>query len=233
MKKALLILFTIVAIGGQAQNHLIGIKTGINLSNVSQELINTSTLEGFSGGITYTTIQKGHLMLGTDVLYNQRGFRTDLNFDVPGFEIPGFDIAGWEFEGFEWEGINTGFALRNVTYRNEYVSVPIKVGYIGGGRFKGYAQVGAVPSFLVSSKIDIPIFLLPDVEIDTKRVTNDVDWAGMLEAGFMYQLSQGTSFTGSVNYQRSLTPQYTGWVDRFNDSYGRNVNISLGLAFQL
>ncbi len=82
MRKLIIVLILISTIPVFGQNHLIGLKGGINWTNVNSSnfISNNDNRTGFNGGLTYEYRFNNHFNLGIDFLYFQKGFTNDIIF---------------------------------------------------------------------------------------------------------------------------------------------------------
>jgi hypothetical protein len=93
------------------QNHLIGVKGGVNSTNITSSnfISQSDSRTGPTAGLTYEFLFKKHFSIGADLIYNQRGFTNDLVFT---------DNLG-----------NPTGEKYTTTFDYDYVSLPIKTGF--------------------------------------------------------------------------------------------------------
>ena len=149
MKKAIIIILTLISLNVVGQNHFIGMKGSINWTNISSNDIFSGTdyRTGLSGGLTYEYLFRTHLSLGVDLIYNQRGFNDNVTI-------------------MDNQGIPIGDKAK---YKYDYVSIPFKTGYNIGNTFYSFANVGLIPSLLVNAKL-----VSYQIEADGKTVSSEV-----------------------------------------------------------
>ena len=186
MKKLFLIILTIASLTVAGQNHLIGVKGGVNITNVKYNddpiHIETKNTVSYIRGLTYEYILNKHLSLGAELLYEQRGWNVD---------VPTFDEFG-----------NPGNTLTN---REDftYLSLPIKVGYSIGGNLYGFMNLGVIPARLLSCKVTHPIENGGAV-YDVYSQYKNYDIAALAELGGGYKIKDRIRLFSSFTYQHSL-----------------------------
>lgn len=209
MKIFITIILSIVSLNVLGQNHLFGLKGGLNLTNISSSnfMNDTDSRTGFSGGLSYEYILDNRVSFGADIIFNQRGFSNDLivrdNFGNPTGEV-----------------ITTHFNY-------DYLSIPIRTGKYFGEKTFGFGQIGIVPSILMDAKT-IPG---SDAAIVTDRVTK-FDFAGLIELGAGHKFNR-LWLCVSAAYQHSFTTITNS--NYFADSKIRHkgLTFSFGLRYQL
>ena len=219
MKKIFLLFLILTAITVNGQNHFLGVKSGVNYTNITaKDFIDDRNFRtGLNIGITYDYFFKRHFSIGADVVYNQRGFRTDLIFMEAGGNPTG-----------QKEIIKDNY---------DYLTVPLKVGYNYGTTFYGFVNIGLTPSLLLDAKTIVPAFILPETvfpgEIyNVKNRVNQFDIGGFFEIGAGYKFQDRLLGFLSFSYQHSLTT-FTN-ADYFANAkakhYGMTVNLGLKYA---
>ena len=191
MKKAIIIILTFTTLNVVGQNQLIGIKGSANLTNISSSdfLSETDYRAGFSGGLTYEYLFKKHITFGANIIYNQRGFTTKMDYtDMIGYSI-GSD---------------------KVKFSYDYLSIPITTGYNSGNKLYSFANIGLIPSILVDSKtsrttIDTDGRILFSEVIDMTNYVSKFDLAGLIEIGGGYKFKKEYWLFSSIGYQQSFT----------------------------
>lgn len=170
MKNLLLIILTISTLKVVGQNYLIGVKGGVNSTNITSRnfLSQSYSRTGLTGGLTYEFLFKKHFSIGADLIYNQRGFTNDLVFT--------YNLGNPTGEKYI------------TTFNYDYVSLPIKTGFNIGTKLYGFTNIGVIPSLLVDAKTTTPT-CDTDAKFtgnETLDVTNRVskfDFAGLVEIG--------------------------------------------------
>ena len=192
MKYILLFIVTITTLKVAGQNHFIGLKGGVNSTNITSSnfFSPTDSRKGLTAGLTYEYLFKKQCSVGADLIYNQRGFTSDVVFT---------DNLG-----------NPTAEKSTTTFNYDYVSLPIKTGFNIGTKLYGFTNIGVIPSLLVDAKTTTPTF---DADAkytgnETFDVTNRVskfDFAGQVEIGGGYKLNGRYWLFTSFSYQHSFT----------------------------
>ena len=220
MKKIIILLLTLTAINVAGQNNLIGIKGGINWTNISlsppSDIINCRT--GLNSGLTYEYLLNTHFSLGADLIYNQRGERSVAYFT----DQAGNDTGDKAIEKF------------NI----DYISVPLKVGYQIGHKFYGFANIGVIPSMVEHATLYTPLYesygrMFISATADmTKRVTK-FDIAGLLELGGGYKFKNRYWLFTSIGYQYSFTTLYNSNYFINDNLRNHGITWSVGIKYAL
>ena len=215
MRIPLLFILTISTLQVAGQNHLIGVKGGLNSTNITSSnfIRKTDTKTGLTAGLTFEYLFKEHFSLGVDVIYNQRGFTNNLVLT---------DNSG-----------NPTGERHTSTFNCDYISLPLKTGFHIGTKLYGFTTIGAVPSLLHNAQTTTPTF---DKEAnfignETFDITNRVstfDLAGQIEIGGGYNLNERYRLFTSFSYQQSLTSITNS--DYFEDSEIRHNGMSLTIG---
>ena len=221
MRKVVLIIFTLNSLIATGQS-LVSVRGGLNVTNVAGgPLKNNDFKVGLVTGVGYEHLFKGKLLLGVDVIYNQRGFKNDSYF-VRG--IPNSPVGNVPAARFAYN----------------YLSLPIKGGVIiGEGQFNGFAAVGIMPSFLIKAVTKTPTVDTNGQVVggtDSSDVTDSVstfDFAGLLEVGLNYNMNERYWLFSSLLYQNSFTSITTSdYFDGYKmKHYG--LMLSFGVKYQL
>jgi hypothetical protein len=195
----------------------LGFQFGPNWTNIRSKDIsenNTQSRIGILGGISYSQYINNRIFIGVDLLYNQKGFSSIILL---------------------YNGTNDPTPAEYNFYHN-YLTLPLKAGVSIGKTINGFANIGIVPSFLVSSKVIYPIyesgkFIRTETEVTTDFVDRS-DFSGLLEIGGGYKINAFYLYT-SISYQLSF-------VSMTNQNYLSNLDIrqqgialSVGLKFLL
>ncbi len=198
MKKTLItVSILILTINIFAQFHSVGIQGGLSLCNISsKEYFDDSEFKiGFVGGLKYEYLLSNKYLLGADLLFNQRGFIYVEHF---------------------YDNMGNSLGDHNLDFVYNYISLPIKFGFILGNRYKFIPKIGLQPSVLISAKVTTPEFKNGEIIGDkTSIVTNNVskfDLAGLLELEILYESNQNvsifTSFSGTYSLTSFTNPEY-------------------------
>ena len=213
MKNIAFIILLLTALNLNAQHHFVGIKGGLNNTNVKatnffdKNYYRTAVL----GGLTYEYLFLKHFTIGADLLYVQRGFRNDVTFT---------------------DNVGNSLGITRIRYNYDYVSLPVKIGFTIGSKLYAFANIGICPSYLVSAKTIFPMvdsqmnIIGENIVTNTKDVTR-FDWAAIVEAGGGYKINDKMSVYASFAYQHSFTS-----ID--NSTYFVNSKVKhYGMAFSV
>ncbi|NJO90180.1 MAG: PorT family protein [Chloroflexia bacterium] len=216
MKKLLSVLILLSTTSAFGQNHLIGIKSGISLTNVSADdfFDGDDYRAGFTGGLTYEYEFSKKFHFGVDLLYAQKGFKSDVTFT---------DAIGSVVKDKE-----------SIKFNYNYLSLPVKGGFSMGNRLAAFLNLGLVPSLLADAKTITPT--IGTVEEETYNISDRVtrfDFGGLVEIGGNYQLNDKLAMLASFAYQQSFTTITN--KDYFNNSKARHfgMTLSIGLKYAL
>jgi hypothetical protein len=221
IKKIAVIALTFICLNLFAQKHLIGLKSGVNFSNIYNDNSDTKYeyQTGLSGGLTHEYFFKKNFSLGLDFMYNERGYKRGI--------YPTLN-----------NGTPTGEKLAE-NYNNNYFSVPIKVGYTFGKKMFGFVYLGLCPSLLLNAKASAIYFDQngnnrgSETKDFTERVLK-VDLAILSEAGLGYKLKNKYYFYTSISNQRSFGPIYITTyssneeIKHFGYIFSVGVKVSVG-----
>ena len=195
MKNLLLVglLFNSILLTGQI--HLIGLDAGLNLTNfVTNQPINFDRKfkPGFSAGLDYTYLSKGHFFFGTGIVYQQRGYS--------------YEIFPTDPQGNFKNSIN-------LRANFHYLGLPVKIGYKTGEDFIMFFNVGLVPAIILNANRSVKEFEFngvkyPKNRIDATKNVKTFDIACLLEAGGIFKLSNQYKLTISIQYQNSIETNY-------------------------
>ena len=215
MKRILIVLLLVFTSPVFGQNHFLGLKSGINWTNVNSSLnFNTNKRTTANIGITYLYRVNKNFHLGTDLLLYPKGFTTSVEFT---------DENGYPLD------------YNKVYFKYNYLTLPLKAGYSIGNKIAGFVNFGIVPSYLISAEHTFPsLDNNPDGEtIDVTDLVNKFDFAGMIELGGSYKTNDWLNIFVSLNYQHSFTSITNN--EYLADSEVKNFGISLsfGIWFAL
>ncbi len=197
-----------------AQNLYIGLKAGINYTNVIAQYFDDKVSKtGLCTGITLDYTFTNKIMLSADLLYSQRGFG---NYFLFGNNI---SATG---------SVSTGREL--VYFHYDYISVPLKIGFSRGKNYSAFGNVGLIPSYLVNSKT---VFEDGSSNDNTDKVSK-FDLAGQLELGFGYTFKESyfiyTSFSFVHSFTHLTNENYLYQV--YLKNYGLNASIGIKYKFK-
>lgn len=191
MKKIILICIVIKALTVNGQQHFIGLRGGLSLTNTISKSDDIEPYndygfrKGINGGLTYDFVGRRSISFSTDFIYNQRGMVNE-QFD---------NIIG------QWNNSKINF---------DYLSMALKTGIYLGNKAFGYINIGSIQSFLIKAQTisttynnkNEPIIISSPYIMDFVK---KFDIAGIAEIGGGYKFNGRHCLFGSVSYQRSLT----------------------------
>lgn len=193
MRKIITLLWIIFSIPVLGQEHYIGIKSGLNWTDVNSINFLRSNLQtresriGFNGGLMYQYHFNEKFNLGIDFLYSQKGFTQKIGF---------LDGNGNPFDQEE-----------NSKFNYDYLSFPIKGGIVIGDQLSGFANLGLTPSVLINAA-QITTEIEGVSEEIIRKITNKVsrfDIGGIVEIGANYSILDSVLLFTSIGYQISFT----------------------------
>jgi len=217
MKTTILILSIFLAIPATGQNHYIGTKLGINVTNVhlTNFMIDNENGIGFVGGLTYEYKLRSKFSIETDLLYSQKGFTNSL-------------VYAFNSVTLEEKKSKTDFNY-------DYISIPTKMGFSFGNIISGIFKMGIVPSILVNAKklegkID---GITDDRSYNLTDRVRRFDFGGLIEVGCNYKLREQFLIFSALAYQQSFTTITN--EDYFSDSKIKHYGLSgfVGLKYSL
>ena len=220
MKNIILIILTFSSLELNGQIHLLGFKSGANLTNITSRnfLKNSDYRKSLNVGFNYEYLFKKGFSIGFDLIYNKLGFTNDIIF-TDNFGNP------------------TGKRY-TTKYNYDYISFPIKTGFNIGTKFCGFTNVGIIPSFLIDAKTISPTFD-QDIKLsgyETFEVTNYVskfDFSGLFEIGGSFTLNERYWLFTSMSYFQSFTSITNS--NYFSNSKIRHngFNLNLGMKYSI
>lgn len=205
---ALILISTIPVLG---QNHIIGVKGGINLTNIysNKNISNSHYRTGFNGGLTYEYILNNRFGLGVDLLYSQKGFTNNV--------FPA--------------GIKATYI-----FNYDYLSFPIKGGFFIGDNISGFVNLGLVPSILIDAKEINPAvegFVDEKTTIDVTDKVTKFDFGGLIEIGGSYKFGNHFFIFTLFAYQQSFTTiTNADYLSQFKIKH-YSMTVSIGLKYIL
>lgn len=206
----------VTSIPAFGQNHFMGFKGGINWTNVYSSNFGDDhgNRIGFNCGLTYEYQLNKRFNLGIDFLYFQKGFTGDILFT---------DDLG-----------NPTGEKASIEFNYDYLSLPIKGGFVMGDKFSGFVNLGVVPSILIDAKIIKPAIEGSREEpIDATEMATKFDLAGIVEIGANYKILPDFLLSTAIGYQQSFTSITND--DYFSKAEVRHYGIimSIGLKYAL
>ncbi len=171
-----------------AQNYYLGYNYGFSWNGVKSNgnPIGTSQ-NNFCTGLIFEVITKKKLRLGAEILYEKRGFNL------------GYAVI---FNNFDER------FLTNYHYQN-YLSIPLKIGYQTGNKIYGYGDIGLAPAFNLKStfkypKIDSSSNIIGEITENEQLEIRPFDLSALIDFGVGYNLTEKISILSSIRIQKSL-----------------------------
>ena len=217
MKIALSVLLFVFSFSLSAQQHLVGIKGGILSSNINSSQMSSSylgvtdNLNSYTLGISYDFILKNHISFGVELNYNVKGFTNGLIND----------------------GHNSLIAYQNYNLKNQYFSIPIKIGYQFGTKTYFDIHTGAIPSLINHSRMSVTDESDNWVGYysESNYYRSDAELSLFLELGVGYRFNNGIRTYLSYMYQQSVN-EINWWIpENKSDIYG--FSVVLGIQYEL
>lgn len=184
MKRIFLVLLALTAITVNAQNHLIGMKGGVNCSNISNSpRVDFNFKIGFAGGLTYDFLFKKYFSTGIDLIYEQDGASIH-------------NITMYDTERQPH--------IVDIQYDYAYIWLPVKIGFNYGNKLYGFLNIGITPSFLVKSKENIIINEYQTSTVNGIESTSKFNISGFAEIGGGYKFNDRYFVFMSLLYHHSI-----------------------------
>ncbi len=190
MKNRILIILMVLSVSIFGQNHLIGVKGGGNRTNVKGSdpfSLEIEARTGLNVGLVYENQIKRNLSLGLELLYTQKGYKSDILFTNAAGKLT------------DEKGI--------ISFNYDYLVLPIKCGSrIEKGKFSGFVDVGIVPGTLISAKVLIPKSSNSDETIEVSLIDQSTKFylGGLFAAGVGYRLANKYLIFSSFSYHFGL-----------------------------
>lgn len=220
MKKIFLLILTISTLKVAGQNHLIGLKGGVNSTNITSSnfLSQIDSRTSLTAGLTYEFLVKKYFSIGTDLIYNQRGFTN--NFVLA-------DNLG-----------NPTGEKYTTKFNYDYASLPIKTGFNIGTKLYGFTNIGVIPSLLVDARTIEPTFdtdgkFTGNKAVDVANRVSKFDFAGLFEFGGGYKLNGRYWLFTSFSYQHSFTTITNSDYIANSKIRHNGMNLTMGLKCAL
>jgi hypothetical protein len=188
IKLLLLLPLCIFSYEMHAQNYYLGYKHGYSWNEVnSNGNIKGMLQNNFCTGLTFELITKKKLRLGVEILYEKRGFNL------------GYTVF--------FNNLDERFLI-NYHHQN-YLSIPIKIGYQFGNKIYGFADIGVVPAFNLTSTFKYPdtdnsFNIIGEITEDEELKIRPFDLAALYDIGVGYNVSHKISILSSLRLQKSL-----------------------------
>ena len=210
MRRLLVIVLTIILQTAIGQAQYLGFKVGPSLTDYSSTELKTTNRLGIYGGLTYYTILKSKVILGSDIIYNQRGFKSDVQF---------------------YDNLGTPLGHSVVKVYQNYLSIPLKAGIKFGGKSLWFSNAGVSPSYLLKAKTKLPDVL--GGTIDETKSPNRFDFSLLVEAGGEISVSDKLHLVTSLTFQKSLTTISNSDYFASNDMKHYGLTLAIGLNYDL
>ena len=202
MKQQLLFSIFLFALSANlsAQNLFLGVKPGLNWTNIRSNLAG-NYITGFTGGVNLEYLYKENASVEVDFLFEQRGYSVNTFFT-------------------DSNGVIVGNAVP-LAENYKYLSLPIKRGFYFEKTIAGFVKLGLVPAFLLNARTEVAQTDANGNFTGTQviSITTNVkrfDLAGMIEGGGIYYLKDQLGLLLSLSYQHSFTrmPRHTNFEKR-------------------
>jgi len=220
MKKIILIIAILYSNRIYCQNHNVGIKIGSSITNVTKQRFVSSTDNrfGLNFCFTYEHLSKKYFSIGTEIVYNQKGFRTDNNFT---------DDKG-----------NPIGKKSTTKFNYDYITVPIKVGLNYGNKLYGFTNIAIAASKLIDAKTIVPV-INSDLEVIGTQTSNLTKYVRKFDIGGNVEFGIGLKFRNKFRVFTSFAYQHS-FIPFSNSKYFSNSNLlhngkvfSIGLNYKL
>ena len=193
------ITLTIITIGlfafsttAQTPYRQIGIKAGMNISNVNTNLsaYTTKDVVGGSVSLTYDRVHFRFLTVGGEINIVQRGFQS-------------------------FDSIVASQSVASIRNKFNYFSVPLKLGVQFGNRAYVFGNVAFVPGYLLRAISETPV-------LDASGQIIDYTWQDATSTSAQFELSTqievGIGVTKAKRYKFYVSAaKQQGWTNLFDD----------------
>ena len=218
LKVAIIAVLTTFSTASFSQNHLFGLRAGAGYNTILNLVSDRSPRIGLVSGFTYEYQSNNRFNFGIDLLYAQKGSRSEIIFT---------DQTG------------SALSAQKIKLDFDYLSLPIKSGISFGDNKRGFVNLGIVPSFLINAKsklsepeesATIVINLEPT---DLSGTTSAIDLSALIEIGTNLQFSENMLFSGFIAYQHSMTDLSNITFITINAPKHFGFSANLGLKYVL
>jgi len=223
LKFIVLAIFTCLAMNVNSQTHKIGVLAGGSMTNVchsSAFFDKTGYNPGFHGGIHYHLKFENKMTLMVDLLYVQKGFAYDFEYQAYNDDLELYD----------------GTSEYNFAY--DYISLPVSIGYAFGDKFSVTPYLGIAASRLVQAKHKYNLHddndnLMDEGEENKYTVLPRYDWP--VHAGLYLEYTIGKNLTVFSKFHADYSLNAISGKQYFSESelthYG--YALSFGLSFSI
>lgn len=219
MKKLLVLIFIFGTLSTFAQKRLVGFEAGINLTNITKQRFETTTnwQSGSRLALTYQNLLKKRFSFSTGVEYVQAGFDSTIEYTN-----------------------NTGNTLgtSDISFRFDYIRIPVKIGWRYGGRIYGFTNLGIAPGAIIFARTTIPSFESNNFSITQSKqvVTENVrryDVTALAEIGGGYKINELFRIYASLRFDHSLTTFSTPFYFNPANLWHYGFSFSVGTKYRL
>jgi hypothetical protein len=219
LKRIVFLVLVFFSLNTSGQNNLLGIKGGVNWTNV---ITNDSYLDdltqlkrGISAGFSFDRLIKKHFNLEINLLYDQFGFREQGLILIPYANHHTKNIV--------------------ITWTYDYITVPCKFGVKFGKKLFFMADIGISPALLVSSKLIMPSYdsigqFLYNEKINKLSNVNRFDLFWLYDLGLGYKLKDKYILYVTFGRREGLISLSTS--NYFSSFELRNIGPSISLGFK-
>jgi hypothetical protein len=221
IKYLVLAIFTCLAMYGNSQTHKLGLMAGANLSNIVHTSVffdKTDFKPGFRGGIHYHLAFENSITLMVDLLYVQKGFAYDFEYQSYNDDLEPYD------------------GTSEYSFAYDFISVPISIGYSFGDKLSVTPYLGIAASRLVQTKHYYTLHddngnVVDEGEENKYTVLPKYDWP--VHTGLYLEYTIGNNLTVFSKLQADYSLNTISGKQYFSESelthYG--YGLSLGLSF--
>lgn len=189
-KKIMLLLSILTGLSYEvnSQNYFFRYNYGFSWNEVkSNGNVKGTSQNNFSTGLTFEVVTRKKLRLGAEILYEKRGFN------------------------LEYTVIFNNFDERLVTnyHHQNYLSIPLKIGYQTGNKIYVYGDLGFAPAFNLKSTFKYPetdssFNIIGEITENEQFEIRPFDLSALIDFGVGYNLTEKISILSSVRIQNSL-----------------------------
>lgn len=184
MKKLLIIVFTFSTLNTFTQNPSLGFYSGLNMANISfvNADVDSKFLLGFLTGINYEYQHNDKYVIDLGIEYKRFGCNVEAHFT---------------------NNLGQVIGIIDVKHIFDYISLPVKVGFLYGNKLVFIPKIGVVPAYLARAKVISKNDYYTD-EVDIKKDVSKFNLSGILELESNYQLNDQLTLTSGVCFQHSI-----------------------------
>lgn len=214
MKKYIIVFITLLALSTNAQNHIIGIQGGLNVTDANgMDFPGQEPRSGIMSGISYEYQIKKHFSIGTDLKYEQRGYTAKLTFINSSGQITDKNLKS--------------------KFNFNYISLPIKASFKFGNTVYGFVNGGIVPAIVTDAKLIFHEKIDLNAPINYTKRIKPFDLGLLLEIGMGYKIKERYLIFAQLGYQNSVTNSSSEKFFASSTMYHYGLNGSFGFKFML